>query len=324
MFRTLLQPSPSDNKISHNSSIVTIGSCFANTIGDKLIQNKFKALTNPFGVLFNPESIFKLLNYTIDNIVPEENTFLELDGVHKNFDFHSDFAAASQDELRLKIQGAIQSARVYLEKADYLIITLGTSTIFTKKDTEQVVANCHKVNSSEFTRSLLTVDSILNAFQKFYQSLKFFNSNIKVILTVSPVRHIKDTLEINNISKSILRIAANEMQKMDDVQYFPAFEALIDDLRDYRFYTKDMLHPNEVAEDYIWSLFSDSYFDTKTKELMAKWNKVKKSLDHKPLQSFAHSYHDFQSRILDQLLALQKDIDVTKEIDKLQSRMGES
>jgi len=324
MFRTVLPISPSEDKISYQSSIVTIGSCFADAIGNQLLENKFRVLTNPFGIIFNPLSIFKLIHYTVEQSLPDKDTYLLHDEIHSNYEFHSDFSASSEDELRLMIEGGIQSAYNVIKKADWLFITLGTSVVYHRKTNGKLVANCHKIPASNFTKTILEEELICREFDELYQKLMLLNPGLKIILTVSPVRHVKDTLEINSVSKSILRLAAYHLSTAyAQVHYFPAFEILMDDLRDYRFYGSDMLHPNETAEKYIWEAFSSTYFDRDTVSIIEKWGKIKKSLEHRPFHPHTNSFKDFQKKTLEQLHALLPYLDVNKEIENIQKMDSE-
>ncbi|NNF21513.1 MAG: GSCFA domain-containing protein, partial [Saprospiraceae bacterium] len=282
MFRTELKPRKSSDKISYNDSIVTLGSCFAQTIGSRLERNKFDVLPNPFGVIFNPLAQFKLLQYVLNNEVPEDYTFIESQNIWYNYDFHSDYSALSKDELQMKVEGTIKQTRGILQKSNWLLLTFGTSIGYHLISNEQMVANCHKIPADQFTKDFVSQKQILASFDTLYSELKKFNPHLNIILTVSPVRHLKETLELSSVSKSILRIAAHSIQKeYENVNYFPAYELLLDDLRDYRFYTKDMLHPNETGEEYIWDKFCSSYMEEDSMTIIKDWEKVRRSLEHK-------------------------------------------
>ena len=320
MFRTVINPDPSDNKISHKTSVITIGSCFADSIGLKLEENKFQVLANPFGVIYNPISIFNLLEHTISQSTPAEDTYLESQGIFYNYDFHSEFSALKKEELILMVEGAIRSTHEALREAKWLFITLGTSMVYQHTTTKKLVANCHKVPADNFTKSMLSQKQIISSFEKLNKQLTDFNPDLNIILTLSPVRHIKDTLTINSVSKSVLRITCHTLQKeFGNIKYFPAYEILLDDLRDYRFYASDMNHPNEIAEDYIWGKFMDTFFDNYTMELLKKWQKVLKSLNHRPFHKDSEAYRKFRENTLKQLMELKDRIDVSKEIVNLHS-----
>ncbi len=318
MFRTVLQTTPSESKITYSSSIMTIGSCFADTIGNQLQENKFHVLANPFGIIFNPLSIFQLVQHAINLTFPRDDMYLVHDEVHKNHELHSEFAATSEEELRLKIEGAIKSTHDFITNANWLVITFGTSVIYRKKSNSELVANCHKVPSSEFDRSILEEADIVTGFEQLIRNLQTLNPDIQILLTVSPVRHIKETLVINNLSKSILRVACHRLSHIyPQVSYFPAYEIMLDDLRDYRFYASDMLHPNDVAEQYIWDAFTNTYIDHESRGIMEKWEKVKKSLEHRPFFTHSKRFEIFRDKTLQLLEELLPYLDVNKEISNI-------
>ncbi len=320
MFRTVLDPSQSDLKITHDTPVITLGSCFADSIGQKLESNKFHTLTNPFGVIYNPLSLFNLLKYSITQTTPSKDTYVENQGIFYNYEFHSEFSALDKDELTLKVEGAIRSVHDTLKDAKWLFLTFGTSRVYHLKSTGQLVANCHKVPSSYFEKSMLSQKQIIESFNEMNSLLQEFNPEISIILTVSPVRHIGDTLVINSVSKSILRITCDTLQKVNkSVSYFPAYEILLDDLRDYRFYARDLIHPNEIAEDYIWEKFKKTYFDKETMEVIIKWQKILKSINHKPFHKDSETYTKFREDTLIKLMEIKEKIDVSKEIVNLQS-----
>ena len=272
VFRTELIPTPSDVKISLNTPLITIGSCFSDSIGNKLNENKFKVLSNPFGTVYNPISIHGLLDKAIMKSYPDKNSYLQHRETYFNFHFHSKFFSASEVHLARQIKESIDVSHDFIRKAKVLIITYGTSFVFERKDTKDIVANCHKMPASRFNKRPLSVEEIVSSFQQLHEQIKRNRSVEKIVLTVSPVRHIKDSLELNNLSKSVLRIACQKLVDLfSGVEYFPSFEIMMDDLRDYRFYKADMIHPTESAEDYIWEKFSNAYFDVQTLQFLKSW-----------------------------------------------------
>lgn len=322
MFRTELHITPSGSKISLQSPVISIGSCFSNCTGLKLTENKFDTLTNPFGVIYNPLSIFKLLGYAIDNRLPDKSTYLENQDVFRNYDFHSDFSAIEQASLEDKIAQSITRTSGFLQNAEWLILTPGTAFVYQLKETGNIVANCHKVPSGNFEKRLLGPEEITASFDNLYDRLNNLNKKLKLIFTVSPVRHIKDTLELNALSKSVLRVACGRLaEKYDDVDYFPSYEIMMDDLRDYRFYKADMLHPTEVAEDYIWNKFSKTYFDQETLEFVEKWHKILKAMRHRPFHPNTPAYQQFVQKTIRELNDLSNKVDVTKEIESLKKNL---
>ena len=321
-FRTELITQPSPQQVDLNTPILTIGSCFSDSIGNALSDFKFKVLTNPFGTNFNPLSIHKNLMYAIDNSLPDSDGFVHQQELWNHYDFHSAFAAISKEDTAQSTQRAIQQTHHFLSSARYIIITYGTAWAYQRHDNQQVVANCHKVPSKQFTKRLLSVEEITDSFNDMFAQLKASYPNISVILTLSPVRHIKDTLEGNNISKAILRVAINTIiQKHSSVQYFSAYEIMMDDLRDYRFYQPDMIHPTQEAIDYIWEKFTDAYCSNATKDFLIKWKSIRTALHHKPFHSQSASHQKFLQDTLHRLNELSEVIDVSAEANLLTSQL---
>ncbi|HEY5822807.1 MAG TPA: GSCFA domain-containing protein [Cyclobacteriaceae bacterium] len=316
-FRTEFSTRLHKNSISHSAQILTIGSCFADSIGNRLAGNKFHALTNPFGTTYNPLSIHKLLQMACHNQVPSPETYLINEDIHSNYDFHSSLSALSRQELEKKLKEMIGGVHHFLSQCDFLFITYGTSWVYERKDTQETVANCHKQPSSLFTKSLLNQKAIEDSFKEMYADLKKLNPNIQIILTLSPVRHLKDTIELNSVSKSILRTACYTIsESSEDVNYFPAYEIMMDDLRDYRFYTADMIHPSAEAEEYIWNKFSESHFSPETRNLLKEWQTVKKMIEHRPFHPSSASHQKFVKDLRAKLEALQPKLDVSQELSQ--------
>lgn len=319
MFRTELTIGASSFKIDHSHKLLTIGSCFSQVIGERLAGNKFDALVNPFGTVFNPVSIFRLLQASMDNDLSAIDAFVENRGSWFNYHVHSDFYGTTKEELSTKIKAALQTTQLHLQQSNVLIITLGTAFVYRLQATQQIVANCHKVPAQNFTKELLSVKEIVEAFSTLYSSLE--KQGVKILLTVSPVRHTKDTLPLNSVSKATLVLACHELsQTLENVFYFPAYEIMVDDLRDYRFYKADMIHPTEVAEEYIWNKFSDSYFEEDTKQLLKEWSSVSKALQHKPFREDSAEHQKFLIETLKRLQLLKNKINVEQEINELSQR----
>ncbi|HEX8041886.1 MAG TPA: GSCFA domain-containing protein [Chryseosolibacter sp.] len=321
-FRTEIKITPSSLPITRGSRILTQGSCFADAIGARLSIHKINTLVNPFGVIYNPDSIHKVLEYAIFNESLPEHTFIRNQDLYLNFNFHSEFSALSKEQLVSRLMNTIGATHYFLKDAGLLLLTYGTAWVYHRKETGEVVANCHKVPSSMFTKSLLSAESVCDSFRRFYTSLKKFNDKIKIILTVSPVRHLRDTLELNAVSKAVLRIACHAISnKYDDVEYFPAFEMMTDDLRDYRFYKADMIHPTPEAEDYIWEKFMERYFNPDLRDFVRKWSEVLSALRHKPFHPQSASHQQFLKETLLKLQELRPLADVEEEIRQVRQQM---
>ncbi len=321
MFRTELHIEPSVNKIGLNTPILTIGSCFSDNIAHKLSDNKFDVLANPFGTVYNPISIFKLLDNASNGEHPNTKGIVENDGLYAHYDFHSSFSKTNEKELITSINKAVNETNAYLKETQYLIITFGTAFVYELASTE-VVANCHKVPARNFKKKLLTQKQILEGFDQVYKTLFSHNPKLKIILTVSPVRHIKDTIQLNSVSKAILRLTCHTLESQyENASYFPSYELLMDDLRDYRFYKSDMLHPSIEAEDYIWNKFSFTYFDASTQDFIKEWTKIKSAIDHKPFNPQSDKHQQFIKTTIKKIEAMPAIIDFNKEIQLLKNQL---
>ena len=321
-FRTELKLKPSEHKISLHHPIITLGSCFADSIGQKLQTAKFSVSKNPFGTVYNPLSIHKQLLQSVHNQPALEHSFLQNQGMALNYDFHSEFAGTSKPQLETKINEAIGHTHHFLKNTKYLLLTYGTSWVYERLDTNEVVANCHKMPAQQFKKFLLTQKKILESFDETYRAVKIFNPDIKIILTVSPVRHLKDTLELNSVSKSILRLTCHTLTELyDDVEYFPAYEILLDDLRDYRFYSSDLIHPTSDAIDYIWKKFTACYFDLETNIFLDKWQEIMKAVSHKPFQPSSQGHQIFLKETLKRLQELKSKTNVEDEIKYIEAQL---
>ncbi|HTE30208.1 MAG TPA: GSCFA domain-containing protein [Chryseolinea sp.] len=314
-FRTIVTPTESLLKMGISDKIMTIGSCFADSIGDRMASSKMKTLSNPFGTLYNPISIHKALAYTINQQLPHPASYLQQGEIFLNYDFHSEISALSKEGLVNRITETVAHSRQFLLEARWLIITYGTAWVYKERATGNIVANCHKSPAAEFEKILLTTEDIEHSFDALYRTLKNINPKLNIILTVSPVRHLKDTLVLNSLSKSILRCASYYIaEKNDDVVYFPAYEIMIDDLRDYRFYKADLIHPNDVAEAYIWERFSEAYFKKDLLDFLGQWQEITRAINHKPFHAQTAAHKNFLRGILNMLNQVPSAVNVEKEI----------
>ncbi len=318
-FRTELFLKPSSTFIDHKSNLLTVGSCFSNSIGNKLKESKFNCLINPFGTVFNPISILKLIDLSIEGRLPSDDSYVFNEGVWKNHLFHSSFFAKTKVELEQIIKNSIDSVHNFLLTTNYLILTYGTSFVYERIDSNEVVANCHKEHASKFRKRLLYVAEIQESFSATYSKLHTFNPTIKIIATVSPVRHTRDTLELNSVSKSILRVITHNLKEQFNIDYFPAYEIMLDDLRDYRFYKSDMLHPSDEAIDYIWGKFSEKYFDQNTKQFLLQWKEISLAMNHKAFHPKSEAHQKFLKNIIKKLHELNSHTTVEEELKQLEA-----
>lgn len=300
-----------------------MGSCFADVVGNQLKNNKLEVLSNPFGTLFNPLSIFKLLSPT--HTQADERLYVQNSEAWVHYDFHSQFTGNTKEELRELINQKIVSVKTKIATENHsslLIITFGTAFIYKLLAPLTYVANCHKMPKSFFEKDLLSVKDICKAFAILHKDLQAINPDLRIILTVSPVRHTKDGMAENQVSKSIIRAACHYLTTdYENVEYFPSYEIMMDDLRDYRFYKPDMIHPNEVAEQYIFEKFSETYFDETLKEFIKKWQPIQKALDHRPFNEKSENYQQFLRKLLGDLKGISEYVDVAGEIEIVRKRL---
>lgn len=283
VFRTELMSKPVEKKIDYASKTLFIGSCFSSNIGDLLKDRRFTVLINPFGTVYNPSSICKQMESMINNHTVITEDLVEVDKLFCHHDYHTHFNNVDKDATVSAINGTIQRSHEYLQKADWIFITLGTNWVYEIKSTNKIVANCHKRPSSIFNKRLLTLNETVENLEKIHTMLKTFNPNAKIVYTLSPVRHIKDGIEDNALSKAILKVAIHDQLTKNGCEYFPAYEYMMDDLRDYRFYEEDLIHPNKVAIKYIWKKFIETYFSESTLTKIKEVEKIISFLAHRPV-----------------------------------------
>ena len=271
----------------HSDKMMLVGSCFSDNIGGKLADAMVDVVVNLFGTIFNPLSIANAMHKIIDCETVAGIDLFMANGVWNCYDFHSKFSMANKEAALKRMNASITSAHEHLRQCKTLVITLGTAVVYRRRDTGEVVSNCHKVPQHEFSRRLASVDEITEALTAVVARLHEFNPELRVLFTVSPIRHIADGLEMNSLSKAVLRVAVNNVVRAnkDWVGYFPAYEIVIDDLRDYRFYAADMVHPSDVAIEYIWQTFQATYFDDHSTQAIARCERVSKRLKHRPMSN---------------------------------------
>ena len=294
MFQTKVEIPLSEIKISFEDHIMTLGSCFAENIGKKMENVYFEVDINSFGVLFNPVSIKNSLELLVQNKTFTKDDIFEYKSLWQSFSHSSLFTDSTSEKCLNKINSRLYTAREFFRDTKVILITFGTAWVFEDKKSGRVVSNCHKLPASEFTRRRLTVAEIVDDYKILIQKIKALLPNLQIIFSVSPIRHWKDGAHENNISKSTLLLAIDELQKeIENVHYFPAYEIQMDELRDYRFYAADMLHPSDVAVDYIWNRFSDTYFTRQTVEIKKRLEQLNADLSHRPIHPDSTEYKSF-------------------------------
>ena len=281
-FRTEIQVKPATQHILHTDPVLTMGSCFAENISLLLKKSFFQILENPFGVLYNPLSIAQALRQIIENETFTTDDLIFHQGEWHSFWHHSTFSHHNQQQCLKNINEQISRAHQFLQRTRWLIVTFGTAYVYFLKRSNMVVANCHKLPEKEFTRRLISIEEIVSAWQNLLIRLQSFNPEIKIIFSVSPIRHLRDGLVQNQQSKATLILAVHKIIGQDqNLFYFPAYEILLDDLRDYRFYEANLTHPNQQAIDYIWEKFQSMFFNSNTKKTVRELLNFQKRLEHK-------------------------------------------
>lgn len=313
---------PSIAKIDYGQKILLIGSCFTEQIGRQLKELKFDILQNPNGIIYDPLSIATSLNSYIENKIYVEKDLFPHNDLWHSWQHHSAFSGINKAGVLEKINRSQSQAHHFVKNALWLIITLGTAYHYKIKESQKFVANCHKVPASGFEKQLMEVEEIIPQLSATIQQLRLINAGIKIIFTVSPVRHVRDGLVENNRSKARLIEAVHSIEeKSANVFYFPAYELVIDVLRDYRFYNTDLVHVSEPATRYVFEKFCNVYFDGHAKKLMQEIQFLKAAIDHRPFQSESTAHKKFLELQLEKVLRLQElhpSIDLTKEISYFQ------
>ncbi len=301
-FRTIVTVPDAEHKIEISSGVFLIGSCFSDNIGEYLTETRFPALVNPFGVLYNPLSIKHAFYNILENRVTTTNNLFHLNDLWHSFQHHGKFSHPDASIATANINKSTLDAHSFLKKAEFIIITFGTAFVYYHKELQQVVANCHKFPHDNFTRKLITTEEIVNEWEKLITKLRAFNPKVKLIFTVSPVRHWKDSAHGNQISKSILLLAIEKLKlQFENIWYFPAYEILLDELRDYRFYKTDMLHPNETALNYIWKRFSESTLSDEARHYYKEAKKIQLARQHKLIGHPSSSFKQFVQQTIENI-----------------------
>ncbi|MDP2526433.1 GSCFA domain-containing protein [Maribacter dokdonensis] len=285
--------SKANNPIDYSSQLLLLGSCFSENIGAKLSYYKFQGIQNPFGILFHSLAIERLIEKSVNQeFFTEEDVFNENEQWH-SFDAHSSLSNPSKAQIIEDLNNAISRTSTQVNTASHIIITLGTAWVYRKTSSNKVVANCHKVPQSNFTKELLSVEEVAKSLKQVITFVQSVNPTVQFIFTVSPVRHLKDGFLENQRSKSHLIAAIHQVLNEDRVSYFPSYELMMDELRDYRFYAKDMIHPNETAIEYIWEKFVEVWLASNTSSTMKKIEKVQKGMLHKPFNENSDQHQKF-------------------------------
>lgn len=312
--------------VNHAQELLLMGSCFAENIGTLLKASKFRCDVNPFGILYNPLSVSAALRQVAEGKVYTEEELFFFREAHHSLMHHSSFSSPVADNCLSAINARLQEAHGKIEQIDHLLITFGTAWVYMFKETGKVAGNCHKLPDSEFERRRLEPEEIVEDYVSLIEELTSRNPGLHVWLTVSPIRHVKDGMHGNQLSKGVLLLAADRLQKLfpDRVCYFPAYEIMLDELRDYRFYADDMLHPSPLAIQYIREIFGRFCFSSETQKLIKECESIGKALAHRPFRDDSEEYKSFLGQILlkiERLTEKYPNLDVNKEIEICHTRL---
>lgn len=289
----------SDLTFRHDQSFLFLGSCFSENMGAKMEAGGFNTRINPLGILYNPLALTRTLErYMQRTLITQDELFLH-DGLFRHFDTHGSLAGTDQEMVLTAINDHIQSAHLHLSNTDVLIVTLGTAWVYDHQSGKIAVGNCHKVPGTEFQKRKLGVNEIVSEVSLIMERLHEFRPSLQVIFSISPVRHLKDGFTENQWSKSTLNVAVHEIiRRYEFAHYFPAYEMMMDDLRDYRFYANDLLHPSSLAIDHIWHQVQQAYMNDETRSIIKKFESAEKALRHRPLHHSAERQLEWMERNL--------------------------
>lgn len=292
-------------QVNIQQGLLLVGSCFAEEIGTKLSERKFNSLINPHGILYNPMSISRVVSDYVENKKYSEADIFLHDELWRSFNHHGKFADKDDEACLANINHKISEAHIQLKNAHWLVLTFGSAFAYTYNDT--VVANCHKLPAAQFKKVLLPKEQIVAEWQKQIDTLKAFNPALQIMFTVSPVRYVRDGVVENNRSKGVLLDAVHTLVEQNaNCFYYPAYEIVIDELRDYRFFKEDLVHPNHLAINYVWQKFVDAACDDETKNFIADYEPIMRSLQHRDLQQETNATTKFKKALEEKQDALKR------------------
>ena len=317
-FRTQVD-AKTNFSIGYSDKILMMGSCFAESMGQKMKQAKLNVVVNPFGILFNPESIAIAIEQALAGAPVTDTDVFQHNGLWSGFGFHGSFSSADKAEALRKMNSGVNDAHNQTKGLTRLILTFGTAYIYRNVADGCVVANCHKLPASNFVREMLTVEQIVSRYSALIDRLRGLNPGLQIVFTVSPVRHLRDGAHQNQISKATLLLAVDQLvEEFDNVHYFPSYELLLDDLRDYRFYDTDMCHPSAMAVDYIWQAMRDNCISQGDNALIDSVMKIVTAVNHRPLNPDTDEYRQFATNQLNAVMlfaAQNPHVDLSAEIE---------
>lgn len=304
-------------KITFGDSMVLCGSCFAEHMGDKLLRYKYQALSNPFGILFNPVSIASSFERIVLKKFYTGDELVRHDGLYHSMDHHGSFSGTDQQEVLTSMNDALEKFHLHFSQTKFFFISLGSAKVYRDKKTGKIAGNCHKIPQDAFESYRLSSGECEEALEKITHYIKFISPEAYIIWTVSPVRHIKDGMQENQLSKSTMLLAIDQHRKdKTHESYFPAYEIMMDQLRDYRFYARDLTHPSPVAIDIIWEMFVNTYLERHYSDIHQQIEKVHRAMEHRFIRDDKESIITFAKKQLVQIehmASLYPDLDWKKE-----------
>lgn len=306
-LRTEIKLLKEKHQFDYQSNIVLLGSCFSENISKKLTYFKFQTFSNPFGILYNPKTIETLILNALEEKEYTSNDVFEHNERWHCFDAHSDVSSSNKETLLYNLNTAVQQTNQQLKKASHIVVTLGTSWVYKLASSNTIVGNCHKIPQKKFLRELLSIEQIVMSLETICKSIRQINPTVHILFTVSPIRHLKDGFVENSQSKSHLISAIHQVVNTGNQRfYFPAYEIMMDDLRDYRFYKSDLIHPNKMAVDYIWEQFLSVWLKNSSTPIMKEVGAIQKGLLHKPFSPDSNQHQLFLAKLQERIHTLEK------------------
>ncbi|MBR4366156.1 MAG: GSCFA domain-containing protein [Bacteroidaceae bacterium] len=326
-FYTKIKTDKSAFCVSHDDHILVLGSCFADHVGQRLANSKFSCVVNPFGTLYNPFSILAAVEMMVERKVFTTDDLFQSQGLWHSWSHHGAFSSSSAGQSLDMINASMERAWEQLSRLDVLIVTYGTAWVYRlASHPSTVVANCHKQSEKLFIRQMEDVDTLTDCMHRTVELVHAVRPQSKVIFTVSPIRHVRDGMHANQLSKAALLLAVDKVigSFTTSCDYFPSYEIMMDELRDYRFYDDDMVHPSSKAVDYIWERFSDTYFSKDTMATVKEWREIALGLAHRPLHADTEAYRRFLNSLLEKIINFKNKhpfLDVEKELAICNTRL---
>jgi hypothetical protein len=310
---------PTDWRIAHSNPLLLCGSCFSDRVGALLREDKFEVLANPFGTVYHPVPLVATLVAAAsgDLAALAQRTF-EHQGLWRNWHLTGDFAGRTREEAEAHLAKAFAVAQSFFSRTDFLVLTFGTAWGYVLKEDGLLVANCHKVPQAAFEKRLSTPEELAAALRPQLQTLVAARPSLRVVLNVSPVRHLRDGVANDRLSKSVLRLLCHQLtQEFPACLYFPSYELITDDLRDYRFFEPDLMHPTTQATEYVYERFGQLFFTEATRSLLSRWRSICKELNHRPQFPGSQEHQRFVAQLRAKLEAIGNELDVRAELSTL-------